>query len=180
MGWTFFPGFGSNSKKDFADYLIHTHGLEDAQLVGNHLWYTFARPTYTTGPDARAIGLILISRQDGDWGYKDMDESMGPCYYTCPANLVRRVPDPKIGYSTEWREKWERAQTRRVQRVPDGAVVSFAQPLTFRIRGQEVRLREFKKFTDHSTTFFLINEGEHAGMPVRITRWKQREFTVAN
>ena len=38
-------------------------------------------------------------------GYKPMSEDMGPYEYSCPMHFLEMVPDPKIGFSTDWREK---------------------------------------------------------------------------
>ena len=36
---------------------------------------------------------LEYSRHDGGaWGYKPMDESMGPCYYSCPLGYLKMVP----------------------------------------------------------------------------------------
>jgi len=55
------------------------------------------------------IGCYLLREQNGDWGYKPMDETMGPCFYSVPLDWLKRyhcfVPDDARGYSREWRNK---------------------------------------------------------------------------
>ena len=65
-------------------------------------------------------GPTPAARHDGDhdWGYKDMDESMGPCYYDCPERLMRQS-DVDDANAVEWREacrhkRRERAQLRQL------------------------------------------------------------------
>lgn len=42
---------------------------------------------------SRHIGCDLIRfDRDGGWGYKDMDESMHPYYYSCPLKYLDMVP----------------------------------------------------------------------------------------
>jgi len=43
---------------------------------------------------ARYIGCDLLQWDRGcqGWGYKDMDESMGPFYYSCPLKYLAMVP----------------------------------------------------------------------------------------
>jgi len=50
------------------------------------------------------ITLDLIDAQNGLWGHKPMDETMGPCFYDCPIAFLDQSPDPG-GYATAWREK---------------------------------------------------------------------------
>jgi hypothetical protein len=45
-----------------------------------------------------------MAADQGWWGYKDMDESMGPTDASCPMSYLNMVPDPG-GYATAWRER---------------------------------------------------------------------------
>jgi hypothetical protein len=52
------------------------------------------------------ICCALIRQEDGEWGYKLMDESMGPNYYDCPMQLLNMATEPTPGtYAAEWRAK---------------------------------------------------------------------------
>lgn len=50
---------------------------------------------------------ILRESNDGDWGYKPMDETMGPCFYSVPLEWLDKypciVPGGK-GFSEKWRK----------------------------------------------------------------------------
>lgn len=54
-------------------------------------------------PTERWIGCDLLeySKRDEGWGYKDMDESMHPYYYSCPLSYLDMVP---VVGSEEWRQ----------------------------------------------------------------------------
>ena len=39
-----------------------------------------------------ALDLIRNYGKDEGWGYKDMDESVGPCYYNCPLKYLTMQP----------------------------------------------------------------------------------------
>lgn len=39
------------------------------------------------------------------WGYKDMDESVGPFYYDCPAGILALLTPTDDDRAKEWREK---------------------------------------------------------------------------
>ena len=108
MGWL----FGWSSRKELAEHLISGNGVHTVKhcFKGNNLW-AVQEIMRDQGPDAgkpiRFIALYMLKgrsdSRDG-WGYKDLDESAGPYYYTCPVSYLDMVPDPG-GYATEWRKK---------------------------------------------------------------------------
>lgn len=54
------------------------------------------------------IALFVIEKSEGEWMYKDMDESCGPCYYNCPLLFIaiaKESNDEPGGYAKTWREK---------------------------------------------------------------------------
>ena len=70
--------------------------IVDKSSRSGKLWVLFEN--IQTGD--RFIVLYLIQScgsrfERGEWGYKDMDESMGPCYYDCPQRILKgsTVPD---------------------------------------------------------------------------------------
>ncbi len=95
--------------------------------TGNNLWTVFERTIKANGdaPERtqRWICLFMIRRAGGDWGYKSVDEEMGPTYYNCPLKYIKLAeekPAPsEMAYATEWRaavrEHWARmAEGRNV------------------------------------------------------------------
>jgi hypothetical protein len=72
-----------------------TNKLVAKACRGNVLW------TVWTSPSGAFIGCDLMATHGGDWGYKDMEESMGPCYYTCPLGFLAMAPVA----SESWREQ---------------------------------------------------------------------------
>lgn len=57
---------------------------------GNVLW-TVEEITGGISPK-RLIGCYLLASNKGDWGYKPMEEAVGPCYYSCPLKYLDMVP----------------------------------------------------------------------------------------
>ena len=56
----------------------------------------------------RIIAVFLVSRKSHEFGYKQMDETMGPAVTDCPAHLIRLASPLKAGvdsYAHKWREK---------------------------------------------------------------------------
>ena len=103
MGWSF---TNHTDKKSIINELTQTrHGdNKTIQLVakkcdGNELWIVW--DIIQKGkPTQRVIELCLLSREDGNWGYKGMDESMGPYYHKCPLRFLDMVPTT----NEKWRE----------------------------------------------------------------------------
>ena len=68
------------------------------------------------GPEqtARGLPLVLIAcdlieSRGGSWGYKPMDESMGPYYFDCPLTWLDRAPVLNADWRTSVRG-WHEAQ----------------------------------------------------------------------
>ena len=69
-------------------------------LRGNVLWRVLELYSKPAGIIERIICCDLLSTANGDWGYKPMDESMGPFYYSCPLSYL----DGTRVLNKEWRE----------------------------------------------------------------------------
>jgi hypothetical protein len=66
---------------------------------------TFTKDGQTAQPTERWIICDLLRHQkDYGWGYKDMEESMHPYYYSCPLGYLEMVPIDQYGGHAEWRE----------------------------------------------------------------------------
>ena len=60
---------------------------------GNVLWTVRTLTTKATGEIILYIGCDLLrSERNYGWGYKDMDESEHPYYYSCPLSYLDMVP----------------------------------------------------------------------------------------
>jgi len=67
---------------------------------------TFNRDDHEAEPTQRWIQCDLLRHQrDFDWGYKDMEESMGPYYFSCPLKYLRMVPIEQYSGNATWREQ---------------------------------------------------------------------------
>src|SRR5260370_40621778 len=74
------------------------------KTVGNCLWVVFEHNSEDRA--ARFIGLYLLEKQRGyGWGYKPMDERMGPCELSCPLQFLDITPLPASPYPEAWRAK---------------------------------------------------------------------------
>lgn len=72
------------------------------------LWSVWER-TFTQNdaehrPKQRWIQCDLLKCNAGEWGYKDMEESMHPYFYSCPLGYMKLVPIEQFGGHDKWRE----------------------------------------------------------------------------
>ena len=64
------------------------------------------------------IGVYLLQRSDIGWGYKPMDETMGPNYYDCPVSYLDAADEPANDYAKEWREACRKGAAARAAKKP--------------------------------------------------------------
>ena len=83
---------------------------------------TFTKDGQSVQPTERWIGCDLLRYQrDYGWGYKDMEESMHPYYYSCPLSYLGMVPIDQYGGNAEWREGVKaHHERRRAKRLMSG------------------------------------------------------------
>lgn len=65
---------------------------------------TFIKEGQQTEQPQRWIICDLLRCVQSEWGYKDMEESMHPYFYSCPLKYLELVPIEKFGGHAEWRE----------------------------------------------------------------------------
>lgn len=111
MGWL----FSHRSRSELIHYLVQPQNCQAAHvetlaytLRGNVLWsvvkITAKEPNMlnlAAGDFHTYIGCTLLQRCRNEWGYKSMDESVHPYYYSCPLSYLERAPTQ----SPEWRER---------------------------------------------------------------------------
>ena len=111
MGWL----FSSRTRSELIQDLIRPEDTARASvrvlvhtLRGNVLWSvsevtakaTGVYPDLAPGESIRFIRCDLLQRSGGEWGYKAMDESMAPYYYSCPLRYLDMAKELSPG----WRE----------------------------------------------------------------------------
>lgn len=122
MGWLFTAG--STRKTLIAERISNwtTEGAEGMTVTSTCLAHcyrggafsgvlwavwkrTFIKDEQPVKPVERWITCDLLRHQrDYGWGYKDMDESMHPYFYSCPFKYLEMVPIDQYGGNAEWRE----------------------------------------------------------------------------
>lgn len=152
------------------NYDRDTHTLQtlDGARVGNTVYLAVKSTDKASGASYVFAAVILISntKKDG-FGYKDMDESMGPCECACPECIMRLLtpladlPNPR--HAAEWRARvaahrdqqrrqWELRRSLRV-----GSTVTMPTPIRFR-GGAEASKFVITRFR-RKTPIFLSLDG---------------------
>lgn len=71
------------------------------------------------GPLKKFICVYLLQRSKGfGWGYKDIEESMGPNYYDCPVSYLDEAGEPSTQFAKEWRAEVRRLAAIRAEKKP--------------------------------------------------------------
>ena len=133
-------------------------------------------------PEGYVFGMVcllhLAPRSDYNFGYKDMDESMGPNEDRCPEkvlNLLSPLDEfpHSNDYAADWRKRCEAnlAAKKALPKVKKGDTIILEEPVTL------TDGREVKEFVFDGK--FRAKFGEYGLM--RLPRdWKRRfKFTVA-
>jgi len=141
MGWLYRQDFTRKEliaditkswERQSGDTLVQTECLAKCFRGGSFsgvLWAVWERRFVNNGEDVeqrqRWITCDLIEyRRDCGWGYKSMDESMHPYFYSCPMKYLNMVPIDEFGGNAEWRaEVIEHHERRRAKRKPRAIVI---------------------------------------------------------
>jgi hypothetical protein len=106
MGWLF-----STQWRDRSDLVRHLRRPERfgdnlelvrACVTGSHHWYLVRERA--TGLHWIGLDLLQSGRGDG-WGYKDLDESVGPTAVDCPLAYLAAPHADRDGWALQWRER---------------------------------------------------------------------------
>lgn len=103
------------------------HCYRGNPLFSGVLWSvwerTFTKDDSEVQPSQRWIQCDLLRCDGGEWGYKDLDESMHPYYYSCPLSYLMLVPIDRFGGNKEWRDQVLEHHRRRAEKRKCRAIV---------------------------------------------------------
>ena len=119
MGWL----FGYYTRKELVDHLCEGNGVTTLKrrFVGNTL-YTVNAYEQANGTDIKYACVYLLKGRTGTrdgWGYKDMDETMGPYYYDFPVSWLDMLSPCDSENALGWR-KCVRERAEKLSRIKLG------------------------------------------------------------
>lgn len=187
MGWTTQNrGKGTTDREFFQDLMGTRYTIIECATVGRAVFYAAVRTN--EGDEAGQVGafVALISWTGGyyNFGYKDMDERMGPNAAEAPARVLDALtPLPECEHfgpqreyfycgtcnAREWRAECRTLADRRARaaKVKAGQVVKFARPIAFQ-SGDELDTLVFAR-RDSFTA---------GGRAYRVTGWRTRDWEL--
>lgn len=148
MGWSWYHA--TNYKAGEPDILKEVESLlnwENDKTVfsvirsssyGSTVYSAVKKTDKETGKEDvfAAVFLTGIDTRENyfNFGYKDMDETMGPYSYDCPACILDLLTETENEYAKKWREKCrERIAEKKARKtdknslnnLPEGSVIEF-------------------------------------------------------
>ena len=135
MGWYFSP----QSRSELIAELIAPQETERASvkviahaLRGNVLWSVTevtakvegVHRDLAPGQSLRYIRCDLLERSGSQWGYKPLDESMHPYYYSCPLSYLDLAPEQSADWRAGVRAYHARRRTPTAPAAPTAALMA--------------------------------------------------------
>lgn len=151
-----------------------------SSCVQNRVYYAAVEQALdgVPGPAFAVICLVRWNTRASDghvFGYKDMDETMGPCETECPERILQLLGPSDNEHALDWRRRCLARLRRRARRpsLEDGMRIRLAEPM---------------KFTDgHEGDEFVIEKigrrlafRSPAGRRYRISNFAERRWSVVH
>ena len=145
MGWLFMSSLGGhNGPREYldAEFTCERPGRSSkvlrSALVRMRTYYA-AVEVLAEGREREVwdcVCLVKYNPRDCEgyiFGYKSMEEGMGPCETECPVAILELLTPTSNDYALKWRSACrERAATRAAKpKLRHGQLVTFAEPLRF-------------------------------------------------
>ena len=129
---------------------------QKATNCGRHLWSVYELPN-----GRRFINLDLIEKMKGEnrWGYKEIEEGMGPYTYDCPVSLIDKAGPTDCETSNRWRAQVRELHERRKRKLTVGTRFSLwgRKYEVIDVDGQKITVRR-----DDTRVFRLSRAGRVA------------------
>lgn len=113
--------FGYYSRADLVAEITQGAVMSAATDHGSKVW-----TLHTTPAGQGVITLFLVMHHGGDWGYKPIEETMGPYHYGCPAKILDaadRLGPAVTDTAREWRAACRETAARRSRKFAPGTIL---------------------------------------------------------
>jgi hypothetical protein len=145
MGWL----IGWHSRNELVKHLCEDNGVKTLKrfFSGNDMW-----TVQETKTGERFICLYkIVGGRNQDWGYKDIDESMGPYETSCPLSFFGLAPV----VDAEWRERCKAAHVVKFMKLALGDHIMLTNGRKYRV----VSVRPLKAVDAVTGQLFRIPRG---------------------
>lgn len=118
MGWL----FGHYERRPLIEHLVNGNGLKTVKhfLAGNNLWCVHEYEGKRWACLYLLRGSPKIKNDPYNWGYKDVDESMGPNEISFPYTWLDLLTPTDSQYANEWRAR-VKARGEKLQKATVGS-----------------------------------------------------------
>ena len=105
--------------------------------------------------EQEVIGVVFLTSTDSkdyyNFSYKEMDETVGPCYYDCPKGILDLLTPTNSEWANNWRTKCREQLEKKknpnsLNKLPEGTVIRVTMPFDTRMyrEGDVVKLTKAK------------------------------------
>lgn len=104
-----------------------------------------------------AIFLTCGKSNDGTkWGYKDMDETMLPFYYDCPAGILALLTPTDSANANKWREECRKTLAAKAEKRKNGEKLYVPAGVFAKVEGKSwiITSDEYKRNSQYSAVKF--------------------------
>lgn len=137
------------------------------------VYYAAVKRVDKTNGDSIVFAAVFLTRTDRrswcDFGYKDMDETCGPCNYDCPKSILELLTETDSQYAKDWRACcWD-----NINRTKDKSLASvkIGQVIEFSIGNQKIRVRKMAPAYQFKTPWYFREENNTYVKKNHIKNW---------
>ncbi len=193
MGWLFYCHRVDDVEAEIKKLCTFDSGkVSQAPIYITHhgsTWYAAVKTTFKNKvPDnvryecdlnrSYVFALVFLTRRhDGEWGYKEMTESVGPCEANAPRKLIKMLSPTSSEWANQWRESCLRNATLKSRKLVHGDIIEFPEPLSFTDGKTASKFRvekEVQMFGKRKQTVFVAIE---TGKRYMIQGFSKRNWT---
>lgn len=131
MGWLFSSNW--STREELREHLVNGNGVKTLKScwVGNNMWAVQEYQRDGMTHPVRFVCLYLVQGKKGiEYGYKDVDETMGPYQMSCPVAYIELVEAHEkehgyepTGYAAEWRKSVRASRAKAKRKLVDGSKI---------------------------------------------------------
>ena len=195
MGWTFTNRSKGQPIKDFfAERFDFDEIKNGVRHSGKILDCAMKRWTEVyisyeiiNGDERKVVALVCLVRFNREFqynfGYKDMDETMGPCICDCPERILKALTPTDDKTSNEWRQACQERIDRRKNKpkLKVGDVIEFNYPLHFGSYGDIKQFRILPKRNPRQRRVLVTtadNDNDWPVMRIRTTTIQEGDWKI--
>lgn len=143
MGWTWYHATnykrGNVDRKAEIDALWNDNGGR-TEVVKSTVKGSVYYGAIKSKEDGKVFAVVYKTGTDSkdyfNFGYKDMDETMGPCEAECPVSILDLLSPTDHEWALEWRERCRKnavksKKKRSLSTLKEGSVIQFVYPYEY-------------------------------------------------